>query len=104
MNYHDLEKAREAARKIPGGSGGAQAARNTGPVIRIASAKRREKLVMAGLLTETADIEKPELSVPSLQLVRSQCIRPIRDCRAKGHSHREIEAIGRRHADHELIS
>jgi len=38
LNYHDLEKAREAARKIPGGSGGAQAARNTGPVIRIVSA------------------------------------------------------------------
>jgi hypothetical protein len=34
----DLEKAREAARKIPGGSGGVQAARNTGPVIRIVSA------------------------------------------------------------------
>jgi hypothetical protein len=71
LNYHDLEKAREAARKIPGGSGGAQAARNTGLVIRIVSAKRREKIVMAGLLTETADIEKPELSVPSLQLVTS---------------------------------
>ncbi|MER8593701.1 MULTISPECIES: hypothetical protein [unclassified Mesorhizobium] len=61
MNYHDLEKAREAARKIPGGSGGGQAARSTGPVIRIAGARRREKLVMAGLLTETGDIEKPEL-------------------------------------------
>ncbi|WP_136620974.1 MULTISPECIES: hypothetical protein [Mesorhizobium] len=48
----DLEKAREAARKIPGGSGGAQAARNTGLVIRIVSARRREKLIMAGLLAE----------------------------------------------------
>jgi hypothetical protein len=48
----DLEKARKAARKIPGGSGGAQAARNTGPVIRIAIAMGREKLVIAGLLTE----------------------------------------------------
>ncbi|RUU44356.1 MAG: hypothetical protein E5Y88_25250 [Mesorhizobium sp.] len=61
MNYHDLEKAREAVRKIPGGSGGGQAARNTGLVIRIVSARRREKLFIAGLLTETADIEKPEL-------------------------------------------
>ncbi|MES0032552.1 MULTISPECIES: antitoxin Xre/MbcA/ParS toxin-binding domain-containing protein [unclassified Mesorhizobium] len=65
MNYHDLEKAREAARKIPGGSGGGQAARNTGPVIRIAVARRREKLVMAGLLTDTGDVEKPELSAVS---------------------------------------
>ncbi|RUV68531.1 MAG: hypothetical protein EOR30_21990 [Mesorhizobium sp.] len=71
MNYHDLEKAREAARKIPGGSGGAQAVRNTGLVIRIAIARGRETLDMAGLLTETGDIEKPELSVPSLQLVTS---------------------------------
>ncbi|WP_145722483.1 hypothetical protein [Mesorhizobium tianshanense] len=70
MNYHDLEKAREATRKIPGGSGGAQANRNTGLVIRIAIARRREKLVMSGLLNETADIEKPELSVPFLQLCR----------------------------------
>jgi hypothetical protein len=64
LNYHDLEKAREAARKIPGGSGGAQAARNTGLVIRIAIARWREKLVMAGLLTETGDIGKLELAVP----------------------------------------
>ncbi|WP_133254888.1 hypothetical protein [Mesorhizobium delmotii] len=69
MNYHDLEKAREAARKIPGGSGGGQAARNTGLVIRIVSAKRREKLVMAGLLTETGDIEKPRTLVVSLHHV-----------------------------------
>ncbi|TIS78220.1 MAG: hypothetical protein E5W94_10560 [Mesorhizobium sp.] len=71
MNYHDLEKAREVARKIPGGSGGAQAVRNTGLVIRIAIARGRETLVMAGLLTETGDVEKPELSVPSLQLMTS---------------------------------
>jgi hypothetical protein len=38
LNYHDLEKAREIARNIPGGSGGRQAARNTGPVIRIVDA------------------------------------------------------------------
>ncbi|WP_167480836.1 hypothetical protein [Mesorhizobium waimense] len=52
MNYHDLEKAREAHAKIPGGSGGSQATRNTGLVIRIAIAKRCEKLVMAGLLAD----------------------------------------------------
>jgi hypothetical protein len=46
-------KKRET-RKIPGGSSGAQAARNTGLVIRIVSARRREKLVMAGLLAEKA--------------------------------------------------
>jgi hypothetical protein len=61
LNYHDLEKAREAARNIPGGSSGGQAARNTGPVIRIVSARRREKLIMARLLAETNAIEKPEL-------------------------------------------
>ncbi|MER8447245.1 hypothetical protein NKH52_29080 [Mesorhizobium sp. M1066] len=48
----DLEKAREAARRIPGGSGDPQAARNTGPVIRIVSTRRREKLVIGGLLAE----------------------------------------------------
>jgi hypothetical protein len=47
LNYHVLEKARGARAKSPGGSGGAQAARNTGPVIRIAIEKRREKLFMA---------------------------------------------------------
>lgn len=62
MNYHDLEKAREARAKIPGGSGGAQAARSTGPVIRIVSAGKREKLIMTGLLNEAGDIEKPELA------------------------------------------
>ncbi|RWK34941.1 hypothetical protein [Mesorhizobium sp.] len=61
LNYHDLEKAREAARKIPGGSGGAQAARNTGPVIRIAIARGRGNCVMTGLLDEAGPIEKPEL-------------------------------------------
>ncbi|WP_143744428.1 hypothetical protein [Mesorhizobium prunaredense] len=61
MNYHDLEKAREAARKIPGGSGGAQAARNTGLVIRIAIASARGNCVMTGLLDEAGPIEKPEL-------------------------------------------
>ncbi|TIO29806.1 hypothetical protein [Mesorhizobium sp.] len=66
MNYHDLEKAREATRKIPGGSGDCQAARNTELVIRIAIARRREKLVMAGLLTEADAIEKPELAMASL--------------------------------------
>lgn len=45
-------KAREAARKIPGGSGSTQAARNTGPVIRIAMAMGREKLVISGLLAD----------------------------------------------------
>jgi hypothetical protein len=60
LNYHDLEKARGAARKIPGGSGGGQAARNTGLVIRIASA--RGNCVMSGLLNEAGDIEKPELA------------------------------------------
>ncbi|TIR25369.1 MAG: hypothetical protein E5X34_09610 [Mesorhizobium sp.] len=49
-----LEKARGARAKIPGGSSGAQAARNTGPVIRIAIAKRREKLIMAWLLADGA--------------------------------------------------
>ena len=59
FNYHDLEKARGGRAKTPGGSGGAQAARNTGPVIRIAIAKRREKLVMARLLAEaTAGIKR----------------------------------------------
>jgi hypothetical protein len=48
------EKARGARAKTPGGSGGAQAARNTGPVIRIAIAKKREKLVMAWLLADGA--------------------------------------------------
>jgi hypothetical protein len=48
----DLEKAREAARKIPGGSYSLQAAWNTGLVIRIVGAWRREKLVIAGLLAE----------------------------------------------------
>ncbi|WP_292429443.1 antitoxin Xre/MbcA/ParS toxin-binding domain-containing protein [Mesorhizobium sp.] len=62
MNYHDLEKAREAARKIPGGSGGTQAARNTGPVIRIAIASTRGDCVMTGLLDEAGAIEKPELA------------------------------------------
>jgi hypothetical protein len=61
LNYHDLEKAREAARKIPGGSGGAQAARNTGLVIRIAIASARGNCVMTGLLDEAGPIEKPEL-------------------------------------------
>ncbi|MER8406592.1 hypothetical protein [Mesorhizobium sp. M0185] len=61
MNYHDLEKAREAARKIPGGSGGGQTARNTGPVIRIAVANALIKCVMTGLLNEAGPIEKPEL-------------------------------------------
>ncbi|RWO79752.1 MAG: hypothetical protein EOR00_32190 [Mesorhizobium sp.] len=61
MNYHDLEKAREAARKIPGGSGGAQAARSTGLVIRIAIASTRGDCVMTGLLDEAGRIEKPEL-------------------------------------------
>jgi hypothetical protein len=47
-NYHDLEKAREGAQKSrrlrwP------QAARNTGPVIRIA---KGAKVIMAALLTE----------------------------------------------------
>jgi hypothetical protein len=48
LDYHDLEKAREAARNSPGGSGDPQAARNTGPVIRIVNARRREKLVIRG--------------------------------------------------------
>ncbi|MDG4855379.1 MAG: hypothetical protein EOQ55_21475 [Mesorhizobium sp.] len=48
------KKREGAARKSPGGSGGAQATRNTGPVIRIAIAKRREKLVMAWLLADAA--------------------------------------------------
>jgi hypothetical protein len=48
------EKARGVRAKIPGGSSGTQAARNTGPVIRIAIAKRREKLVMAWLLADDA--------------------------------------------------
>ncbi|MCA0033463.1 hypothetical protein [Mesorhizobium sp. B263B2A] len=47
-------KKREGARETPGGSGGAQAARNTGPVIRIAIAKTRKKLLMAGLLADAA--------------------------------------------------
>lgn len=75
MNYHDLEKVREAARKIPGGSGGGHAARNTGPVIRIVGATRHKELVMAGLLTETGDIEKPELSlqhVPIAPMLRGR--------------------------------
>lgn len=62
LNYHDLEKAREAARKIPGGSGGGQAARNTGLVIRIAIANPRGNCVMSGLLNEAGPIEKPELA------------------------------------------
>ncbi|WP_202363313.1 antitoxin Xre-like helix-turn-helix domain-containing protein [Mesorhizobium sp. L-2-11] len=62
MNYHDLEKARGAARKIPGGSGGTQAARNTGPVTRIAIASTRGDCVMTGLLDEAGAIEKPELA------------------------------------------
>jgi hypothetical protein len=42
-------KKRERPRaKIPGGSGGAQAARNTGLIIRTVSPQRREKLVMPG--------------------------------------------------------
>ena len=45
-------KKREGRAKTPGGSSGAQAARNTGSVIRIAIAKKREKLVMAWLLAE----------------------------------------------------
>ncbi|BCG89103.1 hypothetical protein MesoLj113c_52130 [Mesorhizobium sp. 113-3-9] len=45
-------KKREGARKSPGGSGGAQAARNTGPVIRIVSTRKREKLIIGGLLAE----------------------------------------------------
>ena len=45
-------KKRVGARETPGGSGGAQATRNTGPVIRIAIAKRREKLIIAWLLAE----------------------------------------------------
>ncbi|MER9305888.1 hypothetical protein NKJ06_10115 [Mesorhizobium sp. M0293] len=49
---YDLEKAREAARNIPGGSGDRQAARNTGLIIRIVSLQRREKLVMPRLLAE----------------------------------------------------
>jgi hypothetical protein len=48
----DVLKKREGARETPGGSGGAQATWNTGPVIRIAIAKRREKLIMAWLLAE----------------------------------------------------
>jgi len=48
LNYHDLEKAREAARNIPGSSGGAQATWNTGLVIRIAGARRHKKLFMPG--------------------------------------------------------
>ncbi|MER9134951.1 hypothetical protein NKI20_01360 [Mesorhizobium sp. M0830] len=48
----DLEKAREGARQNPGGSGGAQATRNTGLIIRIVSLQRREKLVMPRLLAE----------------------------------------------------
>ncbi|WP_187331452.1 MULTISPECIES: hypothetical protein [unclassified Mesorhizobium] len=51
MNYHVLKSAKRA-RNSPGGSGGAQATRNTGLVIRIAIANRREKLVMAGLLAD----------------------------------------------------
>jgi len=43
-----------ATRKTPGGSGGAQATRNTGLVIRIAMAKGRETIVMAGLLADDA--------------------------------------------------
>jgi hypothetical protein len=46
-------KKREGfTRKKPGGSGGRQAARNTGPVIRIAITNRCERLVMAQLLTD----------------------------------------------------
>ncbi|RWM05791.1 hypothetical protein [Mesorhizobium sp.] len=45
---------REERAKTPGGSGGAQATWNTGPVIRIAIAKRRENLVMAWLLADGA--------------------------------------------------
>lgn len=62
LNYHDLEKAREATRRIPGGSGGNQAARNTGLVIRIAIASARGNCVMAGLLNEAGSIGKPELA------------------------------------------
>ncbi|WP_206528473.1 hypothetical protein, partial [Mesorhizobium sp. M7A.F.Ca.CA.002.05.1.1] len=52
-------KSARGRAETPGGSGGAQATRNTGPVIRIAIAKRREKLVMAGLLAEaTAGIKR----------------------------------------------
>jgi len=54
LNYHDLEKAREAARNIPGGSGGVQAARNTGLIIRIAIAKAPIKCVITGLLADAA--------------------------------------------------
>jgi hypothetical protein len=50
LNYHDLEKARGLfSRAKPGGSGGFQAARNTGPVIRIAKTR-----VMAALLADRA--------------------------------------------------
>jgi hypothetical protein len=52
LNYHDLEKARGVARKIPGGSDSSQAVRNTGLVIRIVIATEREKLVIGGLLAE----------------------------------------------------
>ncbi|MER8376868.1 hypothetical protein [Mesorhizobium sp. M1409] len=46
-------KKREMAHaKIPGGSGGAQAARNTGLIIRIVGLQRREKLIMPRLLAE----------------------------------------------------
>jgi hypothetical protein len=47
-------KKRERRAKTPGGSSGAQATRNTGLVIRIAIAKRREKLIMAWLLADGA--------------------------------------------------
>jgi len=55
LNYHDFGKARGFARNNPGASGGAQAARKTGPVIRMAAAHKRASKVMAGLLAE-----KPE--------------------------------------------
>jgi hypothetical protein len=54
-----VKKARGARAKTPGGSGGAQATRNTGPVIRIAIAKRREKLFIAWLLADGAAGIKP---------------------------------------------
>jgi len=50
----DLEKAREAARSIPGGSDSLQAVRNTGLVIRIAIANALAKCVIPGLLADDA--------------------------------------------------
>jgi hypothetical protein len=46
FNYHDFGKARGFARNNPGASGGAQAARKTGPVIRMAAAHKRASKVM----------------------------------------------------------